>query len=199
MDRKIKVLALITIVVAAALGTGIALALQSTVKGATNAPAAQAAQDVQPALSSVNATFANATCGNGFFSGYMGFGGPKGMGRGFGGPSCFGGFQGFGVNFFNGTAHGFGSIQVSAAFTQNVTKILNSSTDVQALFSQGYNVTSIRPVITTTINGNGDVVTQATSANVVLQGPNGRALVVVDLTTAKVTKIVTTTVNNNPS
>jgi hypothetical protein len=88
---------------------------------------------------------------------------------------------------------------VSSAFTQNVTNILKSSTDVQALLNEGYNVTSIRPVITTTINGNGNVVMQATSANVILQGPNGRAFVVVDLTTAKVTRIVTITVNNNPS
>ena len=197
MDKKIKVLALISIIVAAAVGVAVVLALQSTAKADTTA---SVAQDAQPALSSVNATN-----WNGFINGYMGFGGPKGMGKGFGGPvgpggpGGFGGFQGFGVNFFNGTAHGFGSIQVSSAFTQNVTNILNSSTDVKALLSQGYNVTSIRPVITTTINGNGNVVMQATSANVILQGPNGRAFVVVDLTTAKVTKIVTITVNNNPS
>jgi uncharacterized membrane protein len=195
MDRKIKVLALISIIVAAAVGTGVVLALQSTVKADSTASVAQDAQP--PSLSSVNAS----NC-SGFITGYMGFGGPNGMGRGFGGP--FGGpfargFGGFGGNFFNGTVGGFGSIQVSSAFTQNVTNILNSSTDVEALFSQGYNVTSIRPVITTTINGNGNVVMQATSANVILQGPNGRAFVVVNLTTAKVTKIVTITVNNNPS
>jgi len=189
MDRKITVLALISIVVAAAVGTAIVLALQSTVKANT---VASVAQDAQSSLSSINATN-----NNGFMNWCQGFGGPKGMGRGFGGPG--GGFQGFGVNFFNGTAHGFGSIQVSSAFTQNVTNILDSSTDVQALLSQGYNVTSIKPIITTTIDGNGNVVMQATSANVVLQGPNGRAFVVVDLATAKVTKIVTITVNNNPS
>jgi hypothetical protein len=193
MDRKIKVLALISIVVAAAVGAAIVLTLQSTAKADTTA---SVAQDAQPALSSVNATN-----WNGFINGYMGFGGPKGMGKGFGGG--FRGFGGgctaFGGNFFNGTVGGFGPIQVSSAFTQNVTNILNSSTDVKALLSQGYNVTSIRPVITTTINGNGNVVMQATSANVILQGPNGRAFVVVDLTTAKVTKIVTITVNNNPS
>jgi len=193
MDRKIKVLMLISIVVAAAVGAAVVLALQSTVKANTTA---SVAQDAKPALSSINATN-----NNGFITGYMGFGfgSHKGMGRGFGGPSGFGGFQGFGVNFFNGTVGGFGSIQVSSAFTQNVTDILKSSTDVQVLLSQGYNVSSIRPVITTTINGNGNVVMQATSANVILQGPNGRAFVVVDLTTAKVTKIVTITVNNNPS
>ena len=194
MDRKIKVLALISIIVAAAVGAAIVLALQSTVKADT---AASVAQDAQPALSSINATN-----NNGFMNWSTGFGGHEGTGRGFEGPfgaPFAGGFRAFGGNFFNGTVGGFGPIQVSAAFTQNVTNILNSSTDVKALLSQGYNVTSIRPVITTTINGNGNVVMQATSANVILQGPNGRAFVVVDLTTAKVTKIVTITVNNNPS
>jgi len=60
-------------------------------------------------------------------------------------------------------------------------------------------MTSIRPIITSTLDGNGNIVTQATSANVILQGTDGRALVVVDLTTGKVTNIVTTTINNNPS
>ncbi|MGA2386817.1 MAG: hypothetical protein ABSG33_09825 [Candidatus Bathyarchaeia archaeon] len=190
MDNKIKVLALISIVVAAAVGTAMVLASQTTAKGETPT----VASDVQPQLSSINATNSN-----GFQNGFMGFAGPRGMGGGHGGHDGFGGFQGFGVNFFNGTANGFGPIQVSAAFTQNVTNILNSSTDVQALFNQGWNVTSIRPIITTTIDGNGNVVTQATSANVILQGTDGRALVVVNLTTDKVTKIVTTTINNNPT
>jgi len=191
MDRKIKVLALISIIVAAAVGVAVVFASQSTAKADSTA---SVAQDAQSALSSVNAT--NNNC---FNSGYIGFGGPKGFGGGFGGGPSGGRFGRFGGNFFNGTVGGFGSIQVSSAFTQNLTNILKSSTDVQTLLSQGYNVTSIRPVITKTINGNGDVVMQATSANVILQGPNGRAFVVVDLTTTKVTKIVTITVNNNPS
>jgi hypothetical protein len=128
-------------------------------------------------------------------NGNMRFGGPRGMGRGFGG---FGGPMIRGNQSFP-MAPGFGSIQVSSAFIQNVTNIMNSSSDVQTLLSQGYNITSIRPVITTTINGNGNVVMQATSANVILTGPNGRALVVVSLTQAKVTRIVTTTINNNPT
>jgi hypothetical protein len=198
MDRKIKVLALITIVVAAAFGTVMVLAMQTTPKAETPGSVEQA---IQPEVSSVNATNSN-----GFMNGYMGFGGP-GMGGGFHGHGGFGGgcggfnggFGGFGENFINGTAQGYGQIQISPAFTANVTSILNSSTDVQALVTQGYNVTSIRPIVTSTLDGNGNIVTQATSANVILQGTNGRALVVVDLTTAKVTKIVTTTINNNPT
>ena len=191
MDRRIKVLALISIVVAAAFSTVMVLATQALAKADTPGSVQQA---VQPEVSSINATN-----DNGFMNGTIGFGGPRGMGGGFGGSSGFGGFGGFGENFINGTAQGYGSIQISSDFTNNVTSILNSSTDVQALFSQGWNVTSIRPVITSTLNGDGNVVTQATNANVILQGTNGRALVVVDLTTDKVTKIVTTTVNNDPT
>jgi len=195
MDRRIKVLALISIVVAAAFGTVLVLATQSLAKADATS---SVGQSVQPELSSINATSNN---------GFMGFGGPEGIGEGFRGCGGFGGFDGgfnggyggFGENFINGTAVGFGSIQISSAFTQNVTNILNSSTDVQALFSQGWNVTSIRPIITTTLDGNGNIVTQATTANVILEGTNGRALVVVNLTTEKVTKIVTTTVNDNPT
>ncbi len=191
MDRRIKVLALISIVVAAAFGTVMVLATQALAKADTPS---SVQQTIQPELSSINAT-----SDNGFMMGNMGFGGPRGMGGGFGGCGGFGGFRGFGENFINGTAQGYGPIQISSDFTNNVTSILNSSTDVQALFSQGWNVTSIRPQITTTLNGNGNVVMQATSANVILQGTDGHALVVVNLTTDKVTKIVTTTVNNDPT
>ena len=71
---------------------------------------------------------------------------------------------------------GPGAIQVSTDFTANVTNIAKNDSDVQNLLSQGYNITSIRPVITTTIDGNGNVVTKASTADVTLQGTNGRAL-----------------------
>ncbi len=71
------------------------------------------------------------------------------------------------------------------------------TTDVQNLLNQGYNITSIRPVITTTIDGNGNIVTKATSADLILQSTTVRALVVVDLNQAKVTKIVTMTVQKS--
>jgi hypothetical protein len=84
------------------------------------------------------------------------------------------------------------AIQISADFTANVTNIANSDSDVQNLLSQGFNITSIRPIITTSIDGNGNIVTQASTANVLLVGNNGsRSFVVVDLSQAKVIKIVT--------
>jgi hypothetical protein len=103
-------------------------------------------------------------------------GGHRGMERGFGG---------FGLD----------AIQVSSDYTANVTSIAQSDSDVQNLLSQGYNITSIRPVISTTVDGNGNIVTKASTANVLLQGNNGsRAFVVVDLSQEKVTKIVTVAV-----
>ena len=87
------------------------------------------------------------------------------------------------------------AIQVSSDFTANVTSIAKNDSDVQNLLTQGYNITSVHPVITTTVDGNGNVVTKASTADVLLQGNNGsRAFVVVDLTQSKVTKIVTLTV-----
>ncbi len=83
---------------------------------------------------------------------------------------------------------GFGGIQVSSDFTQNVTNIVKNDTDVQNLLNNGYNITSIRPVITTVIDGNGNVVTSATTANVILQSTTGRAYVVVDLNSSKSNK-----------
>ncbi len=178
MNRRIKLLALVSIVVVlAAIGTSLALAEQNTVKADTTAQIATDVTATQTPLA------VNATDNWGFLgSGPMGFGGPRGMmgmRGGFGGP---GGMMG-----------GFGAIQVSSDFTANVTNIVNSDSDVQALLSQGYNITAIRPVISTTIDGNGNIVTSATTANVMLQSTTGRALVTVDLTQEKVTKIVTTT------
>lgn len=177
MERKIKLLALVSIaVVLAAVATSLVLAEQSTVKAET----AQVASDV---TSTSTPLAVNATDNGGFFgNGPMGFGGPRGMmgmRGGFGGP---GGMMG-----------GFGALQISSDFTQNVTNIVQNDSDVKNLLTQGYNITTIRPVISTVINGNGNVVTSATTANVILKGTSGRALVVVDLTQAKVTKIVTTT------
>ena len=95
-----------------------------------------------------------------------------------------------GINYFSQ-----GGIQVSSDFTQNVTNIATADSDVQNLLNQGFNITSIRPIITTTIDANGNLVTKASTADLTLIGNNGsRALVVVDLSQAKVTKIVTLTI-----
>ena len=170
MENRTKVLALLTIVIAAAVGASLVFALQPTVKAESTT--GSIASDVsQPTMFSVNQTTDDASAP--FIFGHMRFGGPD-MCRGFG-------------------SGGFGAVQVSSDFIANVTNIDKNDSDVQNLLSQGYNITSIRPIITTAIDGNGTLTTKAATAELTFYATNGRAHVVVDLSQAKVTKIVTIT------
>jgi hypothetical protein len=111
---------------------------------------------------------------------------------GFGGPGMRFGRHGFG---------GFGQIEVSEEFKQTVTNIAGNDTDVQNLITDGYNVTSVRPIIKTVIDAEGNIVTKATSAVLMLQkDTTGHASVMVDIDQAKVTQIVilTRTVIDKP-
>ncbi len=86
---------------------------------------------------------------------------------------------------------GFGFVEVSEEFKENVTTIAESDEDVQALLDDGYNVTAVRPIIQTVVDGAGNVVTKATDAIVILaKEDTGRASVWVNLEEAKVTEIV---------
>jgi hypothetical protein len=86
---------------------------------------------------------------------------------------------------------GFGSIEVSEEFEQTVISIAESDTDVQDLINDGYNVTAVRPIIKTVVDGEGNVVTKATNAVLTLQnGTTGHATVMVDIEEAKVTQTV---------
>ena len=178
MNTKTKSLALLSVIVIAAVAGSFVYATQLTKADTT--PSVAADSEITP--SSVNVTDNGPRGFNGFGNGPMmqgaesqfGMGGSQGMGRGHGG---------FGAD----------PIQVNSDYTANVTNIAENDSDVQNLLNQGYNITSIHPVITTSIDGNGNVVTKASTADLTLTGTNGRALVVVDLTQAKVTKIVTTT------
>jgi hypothetical protein len=177
MNTKTKALTLLSVIVIAAVAGSIVLAVQSMVKAD---PTASVASNSEIASSSVNATDSGPRDLNGFGGGPMMMGeGPRG---GMGGPRGLERCGGFGPEAY----------QVSADFTANVTNIAQSDSDVQTLLTQGFNITSIHPVVTTTIDGNGNVVTKASTADVFLQGNNGsRSFVVVDLAQAKVTKIVT--------
>jgi hypothetical protein len=125
----------------------------------------------------------------------MQFGGGMGMmmsdqqfGAGPRGPMGHGG-RGTGMG---GPMGQIGHIQLSAEFNQTINSILTNDSDVQNLIAQGYNVTSVRPILTPTINGNGTVTTQASTAVVTMvNGTYGFATIKVDLTNAKVTEIVT--------
>lgn len=177
MNRKIKVLALISVVVVTAVAASLVLAMQSTAQADSNSAVAS---DLESSPSSINMT----DIGGFFTGGHMGFSGSGGMEMG----PVFGGFGGHDGH------RGFGSIQVSSDYTQNVTNIAKNDPDVQDLLNEGYNITSVRLVISTVIDGNGNIVTKASTAHVTLESTTGRAFVVVDLDQAKVTKIVTITV-----
>jgi hypothetical protein len=106
--------------------------------------------------------------------------GDRGFGGGPGGHGDRGGFMGGLVN-----------IEVSSEYTANVNAILVADTDVQNLISEGYNVTSIHPLVKNIIEADGTMVTKATTATAMLQnGTSGYATVNVDVENAKVTQIV---------
>lgn len=178
MNSKTKALVLLSVIAVALVAVSFIFVLQS-VKADTTTPVATAS-DVTP--TAINAT------DNGLY-GFGGFGnGPMMMGMAprFGaGQRMERGLGGFGAS----------AIQVSSDFTTNVTNVANNDSDVQNLLSQGYNITSIHPVISTTIDGNGNIVTKASTADVLMVGNNcSRAYLVVDLGQDKVTKIVTVAV-----
>jgi hypothetical protein len=86
---------------------------------------------------------------------------------------------------------GIGNIEVSAEYTQAVEDILNNDTDVQALISGGYNMTSIVPIIQSTIGADGTITSKASTAMVTLvNGTSGIATVKVNIDQAQVTQIV---------
>jgi hypothetical protein len=86
---------------------------------------------------------------------------------------------------------GFGFIEVSDEFKQNVINIAENDTDVQTLLNEGYNITGVRPIIKSIVEGDGTVTTKATSAIVILEkDTTSHASVWVDLEQAKVTQIV---------
>ena len=83
------------------------------------------------------------------------------------------------------------SIEVSEEYADNVNAILDADSDIQNLFSEGYNVTSINPIIKNLIEADGTLVTKADIAEVRLQnGDSGYANATVDVEEAVVTKIV---------
>ncbi|MEM3578357.1 MAG: hypothetical protein QXX51_07950 [Candidatus Bathyarchaeia archaeon] len=96
---------------------------------------------------------------------------------------------------------GYGSVEVSEEFKQNVINIAKNDTDVQNLLNEGYNITAVKPIIKTIVEGDGTVITKATSAILILEkDTTGRAFVWVNLEQAKVTRIeiLTRTVIEKP-
>jgi len=101
----------------------------------------------------------------------------------------------FGRRGFGGGRGGFGPVTISEEYKENVLNITEGDTDVQALLAEGYNITGVRPIISTTVEADGTVTTKATTAIVSLQkDTTGWALAWVDIEQAKVTKIQILTV-----
>jgi len=83
-----------------------------------------------------------------------------------------------------------GPIDINEEFKENVVEIAESDQDVQRLLSEGYNITCIRPIVSTTITGDGSVVAKAKSAILILcKNSSGIAFVWVDVENSKVTRI----------
>jgi len=86
---------------------------------------------------------------------------------------------------------GYGFVEVSEEFEENVINIAKSDSDVQDLLDDGYNMTGVRPIIKSIVEADGTVVTKATSAIVMLEkDTTSHASVWVDMEEAKVTEIV---------
>jgi len=84
----------------------------------------------------------------------------------------------------------FGAIEVSEEYKENATNVAKSDPDVQNLLNSGYSIAGVRPIISTKIDANGNVVMKATSAVVQLEkDTTSRASVWVDLEAGKVTRI----------
>jgi hypothetical protein len=167
INRKIMALTLVSAVVFAAIIGGVWLA-QATVSTSTLENSTTTTATAAPDTNST------------IFIG-EGFGGMGGGRHGFGG---------FGPGGFGGR----GGIEESSDFTANVTNIAKADSDVQNLLNSGYNITAVMPTFKTTVDGNGNVATQATTAFVMLQnGTMGHSIVTVDLTQNKVTQIETFT------
>ena len=183
IDRKTKGLAVLSLIVVAAIASGILLTTQATSAAATttnlqsnlNTQLAVLTTTTSDTINSTNTVTGDTTnIVPGWGEGPMGFGR---HGRGFGG-GC----------------GGFGQIEVSDEYKTAVTTIAESDTDVQQLLADGYNVTRVMPIVTTVIDAQGNVATKATNATVVLEkDTTGIAFVSVDLAQSKVTQIVTYT------
>jgi hypothetical protein len=171
IEQKTKALTLLLITVSAAVFAGlVATAFAADTNSTTGTTTANASA---AATTTLNATLTQLQFGDiGLIMGEREFGGGiGGSGQGFGGY--------------------MGAIEVSSAFNQTITTILGNDSDVKSLITQGYNVTSMRPIVQSAISSDGTVATKATTAIVTMQnGTSGFATVKVDIANAKVSQIV---------
>ena len=187
IERKSKGLAWLIVVLIAAVAGGILLATQASASTSALANTSASSDLTQLAVLTTQLSDPTGDNSKGLVTGdAFGMFGP-GFG---GGPMGFGRHGGFGRHRMGG----FGPIEVSDEYKAAVTTIAKNDPDVQQLLADGYNVTRVMPIIKTTIDAEGNVVTKATNATVVLEkDTSGIAFVSVDLTQSKVTQIATYT------
>jgi len=88
-----------------------------------------------------------------------------------------------------------GVLEVSSEYTASVNAILEADTDVQNLISEGYNLTSIKPIIKSVVAADGMITFKANTAIAFLEnGVSGHAVARIDVENASVLKIVLTTI-----
>ena len=183
IDTKTKGLAVLSLVLVAAIASGILLTTQASNAAATTTDLQSNLNTQLAVLTTTASDTANSTDNvTGDASNLV--------------PGCGGGPMGFGMHGrgFGSMGGGFGRIEVSDEYTTAVTTIAKSDTDVQNLLADGYNVTRVMPIVKTVIDAQGNVATKATNATVVLvKDTYGYAFVSVDLAQNKVTQIVTYT------
>jgi hypothetical protein len=106
------------------------------------------------------------------------------------GQGFMGGHGGEGHGMHGAKGDSISNIEISSEYKATVNALLENDTDVTNLVSEGYNETSIHPIIKTVITGDGTVATQATTAIVIMtNGTSGYATVNVDIANSKVTYI----------
>ena len=163
IERKTAAMTLLLLTAFAAVIGGLIMTTQATETNSTT--------------STIEDLDVNANVFQGMMTGDQAFGGEMGFRRG---PRGHGVFM-----------SGMGNIEVSSEYTANVNTILDGDSDVQDLISQGYNVTSINPIVKNVIEADGTLATKATTALITLQnGTSGYATVSVNVEQAKVTQIV---------
>ncbi|HTY75443.1 MAG TPA: hypothetical protein VMD05_07755 [Candidatus Nanoarchaeia archaeon] len=176
IERKTATLVLLLVVISAAVVAGLVVSAyaQTNSSSSTTFPTTSGAA---PSFASLNSTDVPPSS-LGIMTGDQGFGaGPGGMN----GPGGRG----------NAFDRSMWSTEISAAYNQTISNILGNDTDVQKLVSEGYNLTSINPILSSTIGADGTLTTKASAAIVTMQdGTSGFATIKVDITNAKVTQIV---------
>lgn len=83
------------------------------------------------------------------------------------------------------------TIEVSEGFKQRVEEILKMDPNTSTLLKEGYNITTIRPIVKIVVQEDGDIVMRATRATVeMVKLGVGRAVAYVDLESRSVLRLV---------